>query len=524
MTHLKKAGIPVLSMLLVCFYPCAFLYFQNAGEARAVDMLPFFGIFLLTAVVIFLGADLILRNVARAALICDLAMLAVINFTMVCNGIKNLLPGFHNKIFLIAVAAVLVLLLVLLRKKKPNMTVPCGLICLMFGAMILVNGLMAAPTIIAAVTSRHPSVAFRMADQSFSGEQRNVYYMIFDEYGGPVNLDHYFGYDNEEFLTALEDRGFSVSRTSKNTESPWTVTLVPNMLNLQYVTSDAVPINSRLDWLENPALFQLFQNNGYQVNLVNQNGFLHETGCRVLTKDQSEETISVYLYENSIFCQIPKLKWVIEERVLHRGENGYLVALDDAVTAMKDCWKAAQNGPTLTVCYLVAPHAPFLFDGSGALTDPADYYEWRKPELYLAKLYYINQQILEAVDNIQKNDPEAVILLQADHGARNPGHLVDQFGGPWFDTTVEIPYMENVLNSVYVPGGSVDVEGDTCINATRKTLDAVFGTELGTLEVPPDYDIPKEYMPPPPDENSPPPPDKNGPPPPPNDQKADDHE
>ena len=522
-------------MLLVCFYPCAFLYFQNAGEARAVDMLPFFGIFLLTAAVIFLAANLILRNMARAALICDLAMLAVINFTMICNGIKNLLPGFRNKIFLIAVLVLLAALLVLLLKKKPNMTVLCGLICLMFGAMIFVNGLAALPTIITAATShRHPTAQEEaLAAKEFSGERRNVYYMIFDEYGGPENLDHYFDYDNEEFLTALEERGFAVSHTSKNTESPWTVTLVPNMMNLGYVTSDRVPINNRLEWLENPALFQLFQNNGYQVNLVNQNGFLHETGCRVLTKDQSEETISVYLYENSIFCQIPKLKWVIEEKVLHRGQNGYLVALNDAVTAMKDCWKAAQNGPTLTVCYLVAPHAPFLFDETGALTDPADYYEWRKPELYLAKLYYINQQILEAVDNIQKNDPEAVILLQADHGARNPGHLVDQFGGPWFDTSVEIPYMENVLNSVYVPGGSVDVEGDTCINATRKTLDAVFGTDFGTLKVPPDYNIPKEYMPPPPDkngpppssdENSPPPPGKNGPPPPLNDQKADAHE
>lgn len=523
MEHLKKAGIPVLSMLLVCFYPCAFLYFQNAGEARAADMLPFFGIFLLTALAIFLAADLILRNMARAALICDLAMLAVINFTMVCNGIKRLLPGFHNKIFLIAVAVLLVVLLVLLHRKKPNMTVPCGLICLMFGAMLLVNGLAAAPTLISAATYQ-PKTAVRLADQRFSGEQRNVYYMIFDEYGGPVNLDHYFGCDNEEFFTALEDRGFAVSRSSKNTESPWTVTLVPNMMNLRYVASDEMPINSRLMWLEDPTLYQLFWNNGYQVNLVNQNGFLSENGCRVLTKDQSEETISVYLYENSIFCQIPKLKWVIEEKVLHRGENGYLVALDDAVTAMKDCWRAAQNGPTLTVCYLIAPHAPFLFDGSGAPTEPADYYEWRKPELYLAKLDYINQQILEAVDNIQKNDPDAVILLQADHGARTPGHLVDQFGGPWFDTAVEIPYMENVLNSVYVPGGSVDVEGDTCINATRKTLDAVFGTDFGPLEVPPDYDIPREYMPPPPGEDSPPPPDQDSPPPPPPDEKANAHE
>lgn len=500
MKHLKNAGLPILSILLVCFYPCGFLYFQNVGEARAADMLPFFGIFLMTAAVIFLLSDLILRNMARAAVVTDLAMLAVMHFSMICGGIKSVLPGFRDKIFLIAVILILALLMWLLYRKKPNMTAVCGLFILVFGVQVIVQGAMAVPTLISAAKNHRDMAALPGEAPSFSGEKRNVYYMIFDEYGGSENLMHFYDYDNEEFLTALEDRGFQVSRTSKNTESPWTVTLVPNMLNLDYVTSDEVPINNRLEWLKEPALCRLFSSAGYQINLVNQNGFLDETGYHVLTRDQSEETISVFLYENSIFCLIPKLKWVIEDHVLHRGENGYLLALENAKDAMISCSGEAQGGPTLTVCYLIAPHAPFLFDGTGDLTAQADYYNWEKPELYLAKLQYINQAILEAVDNIQKSDPEAMIILQADHGARIPGHLVEQFGGPWFDTEVEIPYMEGVLNCVYLPGKNVDIEGDTCINATRKALDAAFDLGLGTIPVPPDYTIPDEYMPPPPDD------------------------
>ena len=501
MERIKKIGLPLLSVLMVCFYPCAFLFFQNAGEARAVDMLPFFGIFLLTAAGIFLLFDLFLRNIARAAVLTNLAMLAVMNFTMICGGIKGVFPGFRDKIFLIAVLVVLAGLLWLLYKKKPNMTVVCGLFLLVFGVQVVIQGAMAAPTLIAAATHHREEVPAAEQDHTFSGKKRNVYYMMFDEYGGSENLKHFYDYDNEEFLTALEDRGFTVSRTSRNTESPWTVTLIPNMLNLDYVTSDAVPINSRLEWLEEPALYRLFRENGYQVNLVNHNGFLSETDCTALTRDQSEETISVYLYENSIFCLIPKLKWVIEEKVLHRGEDGYERALENTREAMVNCDRAV-DGPTLTVSYMIAPHAPFLFGPDGKPTSREDYYNWERPELYLSKLAYTNEAILEAVDNIQKNDPDAVILLQADHGARIPGHLVEQFGEPWFDTEVEIPYMEGVLNCVYVPGGSVDIEGDTCINATRKTLDQVFGLTLGTLPVPEDYTIPDEYMPPPPPERA----------------------
>ena len=107
MKQLKKVGLPVASILLICFYPCAFMFFQNAGEARAVDMLPFFGIFLFTAAVGGSIALLLLRNVAQAAILVDLETLVVMHFTLICNGIKKLLPGFHNIIFLVFVGLVL---------------------------------------------------------------------------------------------------------------------------------------------------------------------------------------------------------------------------------------------------------------------------------------------------------------------------------------------------------------------------------------------------------------------------------
>ena len=502
MRQLKQVGLPVASILLICFYPCAFMFFQNVGEARAVDMLPFFGIFLLTAAIAFLIADLFLRNMARAAILADLGILIVIHFTLICNGIKRLIPQFHNIYFLVFTGVILLGLLILFARKKPNMIIPCGLLALVFGCLTVVNLFMALPTLISAATYQRPAAPLdsQLAALQFHGEKRNVYYMIFDEYGGSENLIHYYDYDNEAFLGELEERGFSVSRTSRNTESCWTVTLIPNMMNLDYVTDDSIPINNRLEWLEDPVLYRLFQQNGYQVNLINHNGFLGEEHCNLLSQPQYDETISDYLYENSIFCQIPELKWIIEREILHRGEHGPMESLQNVSQSLKDCWMQAQEQPTLTVSYFVSPHAPFLFDESGKATCPDAYYDWRIPELYLAKLEYTNQVILEAVDQIQRHDPDAVILLQADHGARTPGQLVNEFGGPWFDTEEEIPYMQSVLCCAYVPEENVSVSGETCINATRKVFSSVFGLNLPPLEVPQNYTIPPEYMPPPPEE------------------------
>lgn len=507
-------GLPLFSVVLICLFSCAFLFFRNAGEAKAVDILPFFGVFLLTACPIFLFTLLLTRGVARAAILTDIAMLVVENFTLICNGIKRVIPGFHNIYFLGAFALIWLLLLILLMKKKPDLSILCGLIVLGFGCVLLMNFFFAIPTMIS--TARNHQSDYQMnrmpgapnpppsgdeapgegeasnhtrpEDLYFTEEKRNFYYFLFDEYAGSACLERYYGDDNEAFLTALEDRGFSVSRTSKNPESPWTMTLIPNMMNLGYVVDDEMEIKNRMERMENPGLYQLFRGNGYQINLLNQYDFLGAVGCNVLSSSQRRETISMYAYRNSVFCQIPWLKDQIEHYVLHGGDNTRYRRLMQSFDMMKSCWQYAGK-QTLTVSYLQCPHIPFAVDEAGDPVPPELYDDWRIPELYLGQLKYLNGVILETVDQIQKNDPNAVIVLVADHGARTPGHLVNRYGGPLFDIDEETPYMQNVLCCVYTPGQKLDIEGDTCINATRKVLDAVYGTNLGLLEVPPSYKL-----------------------------------
>lgn len=497
MKILKRAGLPVLSMVLTCLFPCVFLFSLNADEAKIAHIFPFFFVFLATAALIFAFASLLFRNMGRSAVVTNLCMLVVINFTMVCNGIKHIIPGFRNKILLGLVALLMVGLCILLKRKKPNLTALCGIFSLTFGVLILVNLFTAIPTLISQATFRLPEggPGRELVSQEFQGEKRNVYYFLFDEYGGSENLMHYMDFDNEEFLTSLEDRGFSVSRTSKNTESPWTVTLIPNIMNMSYVTSDKEPINNRLRWLEEPALYQLFDHNGYEINLINQDDFLGDKGCNVLSSGQREETISDYIYENSIFVQIPWLKWQIEKYVLGRQPNSALRSMENIRDTMESCPERVGSKPTLTMGYIISPHAPFVCDRNGDPLPEEVYTQWTTMDYYYEKLLYTNDMILTTVDSILAADPQAVILLQADHGSRQPGHLVDQFGGPWFDGAVENPMMASVLNCVYVPGGSPEIEGDTCINAARKTFNAAFGLDMELLPVPEMYDIPPEYMP-----------------------------
>ena len=488
---MKKWLISLLSMVLTCLFPCLFLFAQNAGEARFRDVFPFFFLFLVTALIGFGILLVIFRNVTRAGFFADLCMLVVINFSLVANGVENLLPWFHSKYLLVVLALLLLGLMVLLLKKKPDMTVGCILVSLAFGVMTVMNLVMAIPQLVAVASHEKPQENAQ-AEVVFRGEKRNVYYLLFDEYGGDENLMTYFGLDNSEFYGELEERGFTVSHTTYNAESCWTDTLVPNLLNLDYVVSDDMEEATRRTYLEDPYLYTLFQDNGYRVNLINHRAYLKTAGTTELTTGQVEDTISGYLLENSLFAKIDFIETRINHWLFKNYRDNYSVPLNDALARLQDCYSHT-DGPTLTVSYIQCPHAPFVYNADGTVRDLATAWYWKDESLYPGQLQFMNGQILSAVDSIQQYDPQAVILLLSDHGARVPLHMVEQFGGPRFDAEKETPVMQSTLLSVYVPGKTVEIEGDTGINGVRKAIDAAFGTGLGTVTPVTGYILPDYY-------------------------------
>lgn len=489
-----KTWLPaLLSVILTCFYPCIFVYSQNAGEANASDMLPFFGLFLATAAVILAVLGLIFRDISRGAFTACLAMLVVINFSLVADGIKSMIPWLGAKIQLAIVVVIGLGLIVLLLKKKPNMNVGCILLALVFGAMSLVSFFTAIPKLLSAAAYTQEAQETETVTAVIETDKPNVYYLLFDEYGGDENLMTYFGYDNSAFYEELEQRGFSVSHTTYNSESCWTDTLVPNLLNLDYVTSDDMPEKSRREYLKNPYMVELLRDNGYSVNLINHRAYLRVENARELTEGQVEDNISEYLLENSIFNKIDYFYNLINRQLFVDYRNNYVAPLNNCFDQLKNCWQETTGGPTLTISYIQSPHAPFVFNSDGSVRDLTTGWYWRDETLYPGQLQYVNTKILEAIDNIQANDPNAVILLMSDHGARVPLHMVEQFGGPWFDTAKETPVMQSALCCVYVPGQSLDIAGQSGINAARMVLNAAFDMDLAMIPQAEGYVLPEIY-------------------------------
>lgn len=487
-----KHAICLLSVVLTCFFPCGVLFLHHRGPAHPTDMLPFFLFYLMVAALLLLGLLLILRDLPRASLMTTLCLLVLENFSLVSRGIKRILPGFRSMFLLVLAALALLGILIFLLRRKPRVSGICAALSLGLGCVLILNlipgfGRKAPPPPPPPEVHMTPE-DLHMGDYVFSGEKKNVYFCIFDEYPGPESLRYFYDVDNEPFLSGLEALGFQVSRTSRNTESVWTDTLLPNIMNLNYVVDNDMPLEQRRQWLGDPFLYRLFRENDYQLNLLNHHEFVGSGSVNQLINGHHRDPISMDIYRWSIFCEIPKVNRLMERVLLRQSPNGPYDTLMNMSDAFRQCWQNANQGPTLTVVYFQCPHTPFVVDGEGnPIGDPALKDDWRIPELYLGQVSYMSDLILDAVTRIRQHDPRAVILLLSDHGARTPGHLVNQYGGPMFDTVEALPYMQNVLCAVYAGEDTPEIEGDTCINAIRKTFDHTFGLNLGTLEVPTGY-------------------------------------
>jgi len=476
--------LPLSAILLTCLYPCAFIYLNNVNEALFTDMLPMLGLFCLTGLILFGASWLILRRADAAGLFAALSMLLITNIGLVSSLLKYHISWMRDRYILLVGAALLIgLFLLLLRKKKFPAKEFCGILSILFAALTVIHIIPAIPTIYELITFDPPEA--ELSDTAFQGDKPNVYLFLVDEYGGGENMRRYYDFDNEEFLSFLEENRFNISDSTKNSESIWTSTLVPNLMNLDYYVRDSQPERVRLKYMDDPLLTRLFRENGYQVNLISHLDFIGEDAGTLLHQRQVPDRIGAYILYNSAFSLFPHVNYYLEQWLgIHSLATQYYDT-QEIFDCMMSCADHVGDGPTFTVSYVQSPHWPFLFDENGEFIYGGS--EFLDHSIYLGQLTYVNKVLTASIENILQQDPDSIIVLQADHGPRYPGQIKIYHNGPDYDPYVETPYMQNALNCVYYRGQSLPIEGQTGINTWRLLLNETYGLELEMIPAPEGY-------------------------------------
>ena len=309
----------------------------------------------------------------------------------------------------------------------------------------------------------------------------DVYFFLLDSYGRADLLEQAYGFDNSEFLNALEERGFFVAECSRSNYVRTELSLASE-LNMQYLQDlsekfEPESTSRRLLWnsLQHSAVRYNFESLGYHIVTA-------RTEFDWLNIDDSDRffsppPISSGLTEfEGLFLRTTLARyaqdwgWVDPDYILGVSARD---RFNHVFNSVDDIARMPQ--PTFAYLHLISPHPPFVFDAEGNPTHPADF--WNEKRLYTAELYkkgyvdqaqFLNKKLLQAVDTIiAESEVPPIIIIQGDHGP----WLQPRDKRMWILMAMYLPDYKDKLYSTLSP-----------VNVFRLVFNSYFGGNYDILE------------------------------------------
>lgn len=310
----------------------------------------------------------------------------------------------------------------------------------------------------------------------------DIYLFILDMYTRQDLLKSAFGYDNSEFISELESRGFYVARCSQSNYTRTELSLA-STLNLSYLQG----LDPKFDDPESIARSRLWRALKYSTVRYQLEDMGYQTVSFANGFPWSEmDDVDVFFTPppfssgmtefETLFLQttparhLQELGWLDLDQI--NGQNfrdRHLLVFNsmDEVARMP--------GPQFVYVHLILPHPPFVFGADGEFTNPADYWNEKKnypPDKfktgYTEHITFLNNKLLEMIDTIQsETQPPPVIILQGDHG-------------PWLQPN---PQHFFILNAYHLPGHDDGLYPTISpVNSFRIVFNEYFGGAYDMLD------------------------------------------
>lgn len=358
------------------------------------------------ALLLQLVGSLVLWSLARGALLATIVIIAVVDL----------------RLGVIAMAIAAIVLYVRVRLHRSVTATP---LVAATAAMLLMS-----------TWSTVTSPAFRIDDlagpsparaAAGASENPSIFVVLLDAYPRSDTLAE-LGYDNGWFETELEQRGFDVAAAS---HSNYNITslVVPTMFHMRHADKiealTPVPEDSTLQHrairdavTDNPVLDRI-EDLGYTTISAGMPGwpFTLQSVDRYIDDGQ----MTWFEYQISARTMLglrqPFLREQHRDRVL-----GTFNAITEAATL---------PGSVFMFAHVLSPHMPLVFNRAGELPpcdDPcrplATTVQERGVDAetfqrqFADQVHYLNGLVLTAVDEITERDPDAIVVIFSDHGAR----------------------------------------------------------------------------------------------------------
>jgi hypothetical protein len=494
-------GPVVFYPLLFAVFPVLFLYAYNINETSISQVWVPMAISVAGALVLWVVLSLVLRSVAKAGLATAIFLLLFFAYGRFYDVLANW--GFPPKhAYLLPVTLFIwgycVYFIGRAKRDFRVTTKAFNIIAVVLIAMNLFN-----------VGSYQVRLAGSSADASDEsnvqvstnatelGSLPDIYFIIMDEYAHPDTMLEWYDYDNSEFVSSLEDKGFFVAGGSK-TRSPSTPQCLAQIFNMEYLTPgwDWSPdigayveresgVESSKAYVWNDATFRKIAYNGV-VDFLRARGYeyivfgpsspwedyMKQNSDLHFNYSESATTPWISAFQETLW-QTTMLKPFYYHTVGCEYESSYRRMTLYTLEHLGEL--PEMDGPKLIFAHLICPHEPFVFGPNGEYNSPQSYQDYEDKEAYLGQYIFISQEIEKLVDTLlQESEIPPIIILQSDHGLR-AGHEGLIIGDDEW---------EKIMNAMYLPGMDYTELSDSMspVNTFRLIFDHYFGADYPLLE------------------------------------------
>ena len=215
----------------------------------------------------------------------------------------------------------------------------------------------------------------------------DVYYIILDRYAGSDAMEETYDFDNEPFLTALEERGFEVARRAHSNYIKTPLSLASS-LNLEYLDPEVYQAQAESGEDREPIHRVLGQRLVVPAALK-ELGYSYVHVANWWTPTQTNvDADRVFRYDgqdefSTVLAQTTLLRAIDEPEAAPEDPWDWRVLREHTLYAMDRLDEIPEMpGPKFVFAHLLTPHDPYVFDADGSFMDREQVAEQGQPESY----------------------------------------------------------------------------------------------------------------------------------------------
>ncbi len=490
--------------LLVSLFPVFFLYSFNINHFQKSALIIPVLLVLALSTTVFVSNLLIVRRLDIASILSTFLVLFSLSYGRFKYPLRNTQFSTGNffdnpdKIIISIALVIFTFLVVLLYKYKARLSEVNRALSI-FSLILFGISLFNTVSLEIKLHRSFRSVLGINTDKKVDSQQAStpdIYYFIFDRYGGNQTLSSY-GYDNTDLTGFLEEKGFKVLGNSTS-NYPKTFLSLPSSLNMEYLDSLTVSTNGG-ESTDESAVYPMLQDNkvvrylrerGYSYvhvgsswdptrsNPLADTNFIMTNGRYPFADEFTNGFLDTTIAAPILKQMYPDITAVSVDSTHNEARSRifYEFAIIDEVVKMTE--------KKFVFTHILIPHGPYVLGKnceplSEKVTDLRN-----ETENYLDQVKCANLKIKETVSKIlEKSDSPPIIILQADEG---PYPITNNLPGnlSWA-TATDATLIEKfpILNAVYLPGVKENpfYDDETPVNTFRILFNTYFNAQLPLL-------------------------------------------